>query len=182
MCLGVSLYIGADVLDVPHGADPEENALLETEITRDEHEDAALDAEDGGEDDGVEDQLDPSDDEPDDTAMVEDTIGAAPTEPPLGFKYVAAPPSLNTEDELKALVGQYVLHAWDTQRFAGWFVGRISAYGCSARDLRATPSANFVVTYDKKQTKQKELHGRVASTLTTDKYGSMEWWVLLEPE
>ena len=50
-----------------------------------------------------------------------------------------------------------------------------------ARDLRKTHSANFVVTYDKKVTKNKDLHGRVASELSVAKYGPSEWWILLKP-
>ena len=63
----------------------------------------------------------------------------------------------------------------------GWFRGRISARGVSARDLAKTPTANFVVTYDKKVTKERALHGRVASSLVPDKYGTSEWWILLDP-
>lgn len=183
-------HIGADVPSVPHGADPEEHSLLQTEVTQDEHDDPALDLDGEDEDQGrpqradasAQPWFDNSDDELDDTAMVEDTIGAAPQDPPSGFKYADDQPPLETEDDLKALVGQYILHAWDAPDFAGWFIGRISAVGCSPRDLRATPSANVVVTYDKKHTKQKHLHGRVASTLTADKYGPREWWVLLQPD
>ena len=40
-------------------------------------------------------------------------------------------------------------------------------------------TANLVVTYDKKLTKTRFLHGRVASTLTAAKYGPTEWWMLL---
>ena len=48
------------------------------------------------------------------------------------------------------------------------------------RDVQKNPSANFVVTYEKRFTRNAKLVGRVASTLTADRYGSKEWWILLE--
>jgi hypothetical protein len=91
------------------------------------------------------------------------------------------PPNIETDEDALNLVGKSIMHAWDTPQFRGWFIGRISARGCSVRDLRQTPSANFVVTYDKRVTKQVKLHGRVASSLIASKYGPKEWWLLLEP-
>lgn len=123
---------------------------------------------------------DNSDDDEDDTALVEDTIGPAPEEPPTGFRYAPHPPPLVTDADLLALVRRYVLHAFDQGDVRGWYMGRISARGVSAAELRRIPTANFVVTYDKKHTNNKNLHGRVASSLTADKYGKKEWWLLLE--
>lgn len=48
----------------------------------------------------------------------------------------------------------------------------------SARDKAKTPTANMVVNYDRRVTKCSQLHGRVASTLTADKYGVKEWWTV----
>ena len=112
--------------------------------------------------------------------MVNDTIGEAPPAP-AGYKYVTEPPDITTDEEALNLVGKMIMHAWDSPGIQGWFMGRISSRGCSARDLRITPSANFVVTYEKRVTKKAALHGRVASTLTPQKYGPKEWWLLLEP-
>ena len=155
------------------GADPAEQVAL-----------ASLVPEEPGEEDGGEeeenDMLVDSSDEEDDTALVVDTVGEPPPAP-TGFKYVTEPPDIETDEEALNLVGKNIMHAWDTPGFQGWFMGRISSRGCSARDLRSTPSANFVVTYDKKVTKKAALHGRVASTLTPVKYGPKEWWLLLEP-
>lgn len=173
--------------NVPHGAGPEEPVLLHAEVTAEEDEDPSQ-AQNGEEvlevgsdqETGGAFAEDSSEDE-DDMAMVADTIGEAPKDPPPGLIYAPVAPPLATDDDLKALVGQHILHAWDSAGCAGWYVGRISARGCSARDLRATPSANFVVTYDKRITKNKNLHGRVASALTMQKYGPKEWWILLQP-
>lgn len=136
----------------------------------------------GSEDEGAAADMpvDSSDDEPDDTVQVVDTVGAAPMEPPTGVKFASGPPPLATDEDMLALVGNYILHAFDAPQINGWFLGRISSRGVSQRDLKQTPTANMVVTYDKKLTKNPHLHGRVASTLTLNKYGSKEWWVLLE--
>ena len=117
----------------------------------------------------------------DDTALVQDTVGAAPAIE--GFRMVPFEelPPMETDEEALALVGKNVLHAWDTEDINGWFRGKISSRGCSTRDLAKTPTANYVVTYSKTVTKNKHLHGRVASSLIPSKYGRSEWWVLLEP-
>ena len=73
------------------------------------------------------------------------------------------------------------MHAWATKSIFGWFMGKVTHVGCSSRDVKATPSANMVVQYKKSVTLHKELDGRVASTLTADRYGKGEWWVLLKP-
>lgn len=90
------------------------------------------------------------------------------------------PPPMATDVEQLALVGRQIMHGFDTSNLQGWYQGRISARGVSQRDLKATPTANFVVTYDTRVTKTKRLHGRVASTLTAANYGKKEWWLLLE--
>lgn len=107
-------------------------------------------------------------------------LGLLQRPPPSGYAYVQEPPSLASDDDLKKLVGRQVLHAFDTDEIRGWFIGRIAARGVSNRDMQNTPSANFVVTYDRKMTKNRMLHGRVASTLTVDRYGPKEWWILLD--
>lgn len=125
--------------------------------------------------------VDSSDEEADDTAEVEDTIGPAPALPPPGYRYATEPPPLATDADLVALVGRHIVHAFDAVHIKGWFVGKVVARGVSnRRDLERAPTANMVVNYDKKVTKNPSLHGRVASTLTLAKYGMKEWWVLLE--
>jgi hypothetical protein len=131
-----------------------------------------------GDGDEVEGEVYDSSDFEDDTAMFVSRVPAA-GKAPDGYKYLPCP-EMDTDEHLLALVGKPILHAWDTSDFLGWYVGRISARGVSARDLRHTPEANFVVTYDKKTTKNKKLHGRVASSLTPGRYGIMQWWVLME--
>ena len=90
------------------------------------------------------------------------------------------PPPLETDADLLALVGTDVLHAWDNDKVRGWFHGKVSSRGVGQRDLIKTPTANFIVTYNKKTTKTKHLDGRVASTLSSNKYGSSEWWIVLK--
>ena len=51
----------------------------------------------------------------------------------------------------------------------------------SARDMKATPTANYVVKYKKSETEQL-LNGAVACELSVRTYGSSAWWVVLEPE
>lgn len=119
-------------------------------------------------------------DEPDDTAEYASACGAAPADPPEGFEYVLEPPPLETDADLLALVGTDVLHAWDNNKVRGWFHGKVSSRGVGQRDLIKTPTANFIVTYNKKTTKTKHLDGRVASTLSSNKYGSSEWWIVLK--
>lgn len=62
----------------------------------------------------VDTNLDNGDDE-DDTCMVEDTIGAAPATAPFGFKYINECPPLESDDDLKRLIGKYILHAFDQE-------------------------------------------------------------------
>ena len=123
-----------------------------------------------------------SSDEEDDTDLVEDMIGPAQADPPIGFKYILTKPPMKTPDEGRAMVGRYIHHAWDAGKaIQGWFVGKITEFGVTnRRDLQKKPSANFVVSYDKNLTRNKTLHGRVASTLSVDRYGPGEWWLLLD--
>lgn len=150
----------------------------------------ATDADDGDEtdqhtndEDFAEEPIDSSDSDEDDTAEgILSRVPPAPQEAPEGYVYALEPPSVETDEDCLALVGQHVLHAWDTPNIFGWFIGRVSARGVSARDLLKTSTANFVVTYDKRVTKNRHLHGRVASSLLPEKYGRNEWWLMLKPK
>ena len=51
----------------------------------------------------------------------------------------------------------------------------------SARDKKATPTANYVVKYKKAETEQL-LGGTVACELSERTYGCSAWWVVLEPK
>ncbi|KAL3923287.1 MAG: hypothetical protein SGPRY_004267 [Prymnesium sp.] len=156
------------------GADPEETVLLSSEVTH---------ADDEGADDAEEEEeqpyVDSSDDEDDTAELVIDKVGWAQSEPLDGFKYVLGVPPLETDADLLNLVGKPILHAFDEKAIVG---GKIVARGVSNRDKMRTPTANSVVAYDKIITKNKELHGRVASSLVASKYGLKEWWILLEPK
>ena len=86
-------------------------------------------------------------------------------------------------EENAAQKGREILYALDSSKpsICGWFRGRVSHFGVGQRDRAKTPTANFVVTYNQKITKNKDLVGRVACELSAQKYGPKEWWVLLDP-
>ena len=164
---------------VGSGMDPDEQTLQNTEVP----EAAGMDGEgDEGDEDSEDSAGDTENDSSeDDTAEpLEDQVGAL-QDPPTGYEIVEEAPPLATEDDLKALIGQPIMHAWATESVLGWFQGKVTHFGCSARDLKDTPSANMVVQYKKSVTKNKGLDGRVATTITADRYRKGEWWVLLKP-
>ena len=159
-----------------HGIDTEEAALLESEVLAGEGEEGDGEEVEEGDGDGAESDL-----SEDDTAEpLQDQVGGI-EDPPTGFEFVEKCPPLETEADLKALIGQSIMHAWATTEILGWFQGKVTHMGCSHTDLKATPTANMVIQYKKTVTKHKRLNGRVASTLTADRYGKGEWWVLLKP-
>jgi len=158
------------------GMDPDEAAFLDSLVDEEGDGEEA----EGEEEDGEEEDEEEGSSEIDDTAEpLEDQVGPA-LEAPAGFEFVDEVPNLETEADHKALIGRHILHAWATDTVFGWYMGKIAHFGCSTRDLSKTPSANFVVQYKKSVTKDNKLDGRVASTLTTARYGKSEWWVLLE--
>lgn len=169
---------------VQHGEDPDEQAILESIIPEEGEDSDADGGEDGGDAPGDEERLafDSFDEEDDDTSEFVSSVGRAPVVPPQGFKYVETMPCMNTVADQQLVVGKYILHAWDAPNIRGWFMGRVSARGVSHSDMRQTPTANYVVTYDKKVTKNRHLHGRVASSLIEAKYGPDEWWIMLEKD
>ena len=61
----------------------------------------------------------------------------------------------------------------------GWFQGTVQSRTLSARDLKATPSANYVVKYKAADT-EKRINGSVACELSERLYGASAWWVVLE--
>jgi hypothetical protein len=172
---------GEDGID--RGADPEEEALLATEVEK------GGDDGDSGNDyaDSDNDNAQSDDDEgeegyesEDDTAeRLADKVGAL-EDPPTGYEFVDEVPALETEADFKKLIGQHIMHAWATEHIFGWYMGTVTHFGCSTRDQRETLSANMVVQYKKSVTKNNKLDGRVASTLTADRYGKGDWWVLLK--
>lgn len=159
-----------------NGVDPEEEEELARVVPGSDG-DAAPANDDDGQIEGP--QYDSSEDEDDTDAP--DTVGPPPLVPPKGFAYVSDPPPLATEEEQKSLVGSWIVLAMATPSARGWFRGRVASKGVSTKDLRNTPTANFVVSFDKKVTQSKHVHGRVATTLLPTNYGPSEWWILLQP-
>lgn len=164
------------------GRDPVEEAVVNEAVVTDKEDEHA----DGSCNENNENEVgvayDSSDSEDDTAALVADTIGRAPEQPPSGFEYMMEPPKLESEADMKALIGKYILHAFQLENAMGWFLGKVVAVGVSNRDLKKTPTATHVVLYEMKHTKNKHLVGRVASTLSSAKYGVNEWWVLLHQQ
>jgi hypothetical protein len=58
-------------------------------------------------------------------------------------------------------------------------VGKVQYYGVSNADKLLCKTANFKVTYSKKET-DNALKGTEARELTSHNYGRDEWWMLLD--
>ena len=154
----------------------------ENKIVNEDESDEFEDSEEGEEGEEGEDNIDDTSDEEDETVedgLIKDKLGPAPQEPPAGYTYVQETPDISTDAQALSLIGSHILHAWMTPDVRGWFIGRISSRGCSVTDMRKTPGVNFVVTYTRALNKNSKLVGRVASTLTAERYGPGEWWILL---
>ena len=98
---------------------------------------------------------------------------------PSGYRVRTTCPPLESETERQELIGEKILYGWDTAAAQGWFQGTVQSRTLSARDLKATPSANYVVKYKAAET-DKRLNGSVACELSERLYGSSAWWVVLE--
>ena len=122
---------------------------------------------------------DSSDEEDDTTGSVACTIGNAV--PPAGYKIVDECPPLTTKREKNNMIGETVLHGWDSNNATGWFVGTVQSRNLSATDLKKTPTANFVMKYTAKMT-DSALNGNVACELTARTHEPAEWWVLVEKD
>ena len=70
----------------------------------------------------------------------------------------------------------YIGH--DSKQARGWFIGRVQSRDLSAADLKKTPSANFIIKYQSKET-NKKLNGSEARKLSSDNNGPNQWWVEL---
>ena len=92
-----------------------------------------------------------------------------------------ARPPLETAAEQSALVGRRVLVAHDSKHATGWFMARVRFVGVSAQVRLKCESANFVVTYTKKDTNG-ELQGDEGRELSARNYGPGEWWLLLDEQ
>ena len=102
-------------------------------------------------------------------------------EAPAGWMIVDECPRLTSEEEKNDLIGRTVLCAHDSQYATGWFIGTVHSRRVTPRDLRNTPTANFVVKYTAKET-DKQLAGTVSTELSQAKYGCAEWWVVLQQD
>ena len=107
------------------------------------------------------------------------TLGAARA--PDGFEIVEQCPLPDVADrtELTKLVGQKILYAFDDEHY-GWYIGTIAGTSLAASDLKQTPRANCVVSYNRRETTVASLYGKVACELSKHLYGVDQWWVLLK--
>ena len=109
-------------------------------------------------------------------------VGAA--QAPSKYKILESCPSLETEENMRELIGAQILHAWDDKDRQGWFEGRVHGRNLNARDLARAPTANFSVRYSKSLTvgvKNKKTIPlcHVAHELTSGTYGDNKWWVVI---
>ena len=100
---------------------------------------------------------------------------------PAGYKIIAECLPLESDDELRELMGKLVLTGHDSRQARGWFIGRVHSLTLFAADLRKTPSANVIIKYDRKLT-GKKLHGLEARELSASLHGPGAWWVEVEQE
>ena len=70
-------------------------------------------------------------------------VGAA--QAPSKYKILESCPSLETEENMRELIGAQILHAWDDKDRQGWFEERVHGRNLNARDLARAPTANFSV-------------------------------------
>ena len=82
-------------------------------------------------------------------------------EAPPGWKIVEGAPALDTQEQRQALIGKTILYGHDSKAATGWFLGTVQSSTVPPRDLKKTPTANFVVEYHKKLTLNK-LAGKVS--------------------
>ena len=88
-------------------------------------------------------------------------------------------PAPDTEEQQRALIGRRVLVAHDSKQATGWYLGKVRFFGVSVKEKQACPTANFKVSYTKKDT-DGQLYGDAACELSAANYGPGEWWLLLE--
>ena len=115
----------------------------------------------------------------DDTAIpgtVATFIGSAVA--PEGYEIVGSCAPLATEADLHNFIGKIVYVGHDSKQARGWFVGRVHSCDLSRADLKKTPSANFIIKYQGKDTGNK-IKGSEARKLSADTYGTDLWWVEL---
>ena len=85
------------------------------------------------------------DDSEDDTADYQQVLSfVGETQAPSKYKILEFP-SLETEKNMRELIGSQILHAWDDKDRQGWFEGRVHSRNLNARDfLRVLPQPIFL--------------------------------------
>ena len=68
--------------------------------------------------------------------------------------------TVETEADKQEFIGKIVYIGHDSKQARGWFSGRVQSRDLSAADLKKTPSANFIIKYQSKET-NKKLNGSV---------------------
>ena len=109
---------------------------------------------------------------------VSSIIGSAAA--PDGYMVLDELPPMESDSDMNELIGKPVMCGFEIKNVMGWFMGTIHSRKLSPTDLKKTPSANFVVKYNKSITKNKHLHGCVACELSERTHGPSVWWVLVQ--
>ena len=68
-------------------------------------------------------------------------VGAA--QAPSKYMILESCPSLETEENMRELIGAQILHAWDDKARQGWFEGRVNGPNLNGRHLPRAPTTNF---------------------------------------
>ena len=96
---------------------------------------------------------------------------------PSKYKILESCPSLETEENMRELIGVQILHAWAYKDRQGWFEGRVHGRNLNARDLARAPIANFSVRYPSSVTstpsKLKTTHACTHQTLRHKRFGKL---------
>jgi hypothetical protein len=151
-------------------ADVEENAV----DSSDEEIDKEIDSSDAEAEDGDSSSCEDEDDTAD-PGTIATFIGNA--EAPAGYTIIEGC-ALETEADKQEFIGKIVYIGHDSKQARGWFIGRVQSRDLSAADLKKTPSANFIIKYQSKET-NKKLNGSEARKLSSDNNGPNQWWVEL---
>ena len=98
---------------------------------------------------------------------------------PAIYAIVDVCPPLETKQDLNNFIGKNILVGHDSKQARGWFRGLVHSTGLSTADKRKTPTANFIIKYERGHT-DKKLHGMEARELSAALYGVAAWWVELK--
>ena len=110
---------------------------------------------------------------------VSSIIGSAAA--PDGYMVLDELPPMESDSDMNELIGKPVMCGFEIKNAMGWFMGTIHSRKLSPTDLKKTPSANFVVKYNKSITKNKHPPSAVWHvSCRSARNGPSVWWVLVQ--